>query len=237
MFSPFSCERDRYFVYCTRNMNGLNMIVEQVLAAGDRNLGYLIADCDSRAAAVIDPSGAPEKFMERIEAQHWHLQYIICTHHHADHVGGAAELRIRYRAALAMHRHSPLPPGLALDDGQKLPLGSRNLHIMHTPGHTADSICIYAAGVVFTGDTLFVGKIGGTPTTEQARLEYRSLHAKLMILPDATIVYPGHDFGVRPSSTIGEEKQQNPFLLQPDFDHFLALKQGWLTYKAEHGIR
>jgi hydroxyacylglutathione hydrolase len=213
------------------------MIVEQIPTAGDRNFGYLIVDPRSRRCAAVDPSGAPDRLIARIEEQGLSVAWILCTHHHYDHADGIHELRTRYGAPLAMHRASPIVADMPLDDGQELELGSGCLTILHTPGHTPDSICIYVPGGVLTGDTLFVGKVGGTGYGEDARREYQSLHGKLMVLPEDTFVYPGHDVGVRPISTIGDEKKQNPFLLQPDFEHFVALKRNWLAYKAEHGIK
>ncbi|HHE07815.1 MAG TPA: MBL fold metallo-hydrolase, partial [Chlorobaculum parvum] len=110
------------------------------------------------------------------------------------------------------------------------------ISILHTPGHTPDDICIHAGSALFTGDTLFVGKVGGTWSDEESRQEYRSLHERVMALPDETRVYPGHDYGVRPFSTIGEEKTANPFLLQPDVEAFIDLKANWAAYKKAHGI-
>ena len=108
--------------------------------------------------------------------------------------------------------------------------------ILHTPGHTEDSICIHIEDAVFTGDTLFVGKVGGTGFGSGAREEYASLHKKLLVLPDSTRVFPGHDYGTAAQSTIGRERRTNPFLLQPNFEAFVHLKQNWLSYKKEHGI-
>ncbi len=87
-----------------------------------------------------------------------------------------------------------------------------------------------------TGDTLFVGKIGGTGTEAAARAEYESLTKVLLRLPDATTVWPGHDYGCRPSSTIGLERRTNPFLLCEDFQAFLELKIGWAELKRRHGL-
>jgi len=126
--------------------------------------------------------------------------------------------------------------GRRVRDGAQFPLGTLRIRILHTPGHTGDSICILVADAVFTGDTLFVGKVGGTDFGDNARAEYRSLHEKLLTLPDATRVFPGHDFGVAPQSTIGKERETNPFLLQPDVGRFIDLKKNWPAYKKEHGI-
>jgi glyoxylase-like metal-dependent hydrolase (beta-lactamase superfamily II) len=124
-----------------------------------------------------------------------------------------------------------------LDDGDDIAVGSITLHVLHTPGHTEDSICLFTPGYLFSGDTLFVGKVGGTRFGDDACKEYDSLQKKLLTLPDETRVCPGHDYGVRPISTIGDEKRENPFLLQPDLEHFVSLKRNWLAYKAEHGIQ
>jgi glyoxylase-like metal-dependent hydrolase (beta-lactamase superfamily II) len=91
-------------------------------------------------------------------------------------------------------------------------------------------------GKLISGDTLFVGKVGGTDLGPGARKEWESLQ-KLMRLPDPTEVWPGHNYGVAPTSTIGHEKKTNPFLLQPTFDAFIDLKANWLEYKKKHGIK
>ena len=90
---------------------------------------------------------------------------------------------------------------------------------------------------MITGDTLFVGKVGGTDLGDSARDEYHSLFDKLLKLPDQTQVWPGHDYGVRPSSTIADERRENPFLLCSSFEDFVDLKRNWTKYKQEHGIK
>ncbi len=121
-------------------------------------------------------------------------------------------------------------------DGDTLRLGTMTLTFIHTPGHTDDSICVLGGNKLVTGDTLFVGKVGGTDYGAGAFKEYESLHNKLMTLDDGVEVYPGHDYGVKPSSTIGHERRTNPFLLRDSFESFLDLKMNWLEYKKEHGI-
>jgi glyoxylase-like metal-dependent hydrolase (beta-lactamase superfamily II) len=126
--------------------------------------------------------------------------------------------------------------GKKVMDGATFPLGDLEIEILHTPGHTPDAICLYVGDAVFTGDTLFVGKVGGTDFGQGARAEYASLHEKLMALPEDTRVFPGHDYGTSAQSTIGAEKETNPFLVQPDFESFVDLKKNWDAYKREHGI-
>ena len=126
--------------------------------------------------------------------------------------------------------------GIDVRDAARFVLGSLEAVIIHTPGHTIDSMCVLVGDALFTGDTLFVGKVGGTDFGEGARREYDSLHEKLMVIPDEARVFPGHDYGREPESTIGAERARNPFLLQPDFDAFVHLKRNWEAYKKEHNI-
>lgn len=212
------------------------MITEQFNAGGDRNFAYIIADPKWKVAAIIDPASAPRELHEYLEDWGLELHYIFNTHRHEDHTAGNEMLRkLTGRHAVAYGDVEEITQ-VKLGHGSRLPLGEYEIEILHTPGHTSDSICIYCEGAVFTGDTLFVGKIGGTKTEEEARAEYDSLHERLMILPDDTVVYPGHDVGVAPTSTIGNEKKSNPFLLRPDFKSFYNLKQTWAEYKKQHGI-
>ena len=229
---------ERRFSYIMLSFHNIDlaMLFKQIRTGGDRNFGYLIADPVSREAAVVDPSGAPELFLSIIREQALTLQWILCTHSHWDHIGGIDDLKRETGAQLAMHSAAPLPLDKSLNDEDSLELGELTLQIIHTPGHCDDAICILVDGHLMTGDMLYVGKIGGTSSETDARKQYDSLHHKLMTLPADTKVYPGHDVGVRPTSTIGEEKRENPFILQPDFEQFLHLKANWAEYKKKHGI-
>jgi hydroxyacylglutathione hydrolase len=213
------------------------MLFEQIATAGDRNFGYLLADTEQKQAVVIDPSGAPEKFVRALDAHGLKLLYILCTHHHWDHTVGYKELKQHFHAPFALHESSEVDADLKLTDGQILRFGKYSLKVIHTPGHTEDSVCYYLPGMLFTGDTLFVGKVGGTDFGDNAAKQYRSLHERILILPDDTRIYPGHDFGVKPVSTIKDEKQTNPFIFQPNLESFIKLKRNWLIYKAQHGIK
>ncbi|MBD3334476.1 MAG: MBL fold metallo-hydrolase [Candidatus Eisenbacteria bacterium] len=211
------------------------MIFEQIRVGGDRNFAYLIGDPAAKRAAVADPAYDPDMVLDRAGELGLEVAYLINTHGHFDHAGGNDRVLQRTGAEL-------LRAGAGgVDDGASVSLGSVTLTFIHTPGHTADSMCILAeepgeAGKLVTGDTLFVGKVGGTGYGRDARQEYDSLHEKLLGLPDETEVWPGHDYGAAPSSTIGRERETNPFLLQPDFDAFVDLKRNWLEYKRRHGI-
>lgn len=212
------------------------MFVKQFRTGGDRNFGYLVADATKRVAALIDPSYSPELIVEFAHENHYEIAYVFDTHGHFDHSNGDAAIkRLLGKRALLFGCTDP-ETAVTVKDRARFPLGDLEITILHTPGHTNDSVCVYVGDAVFTGDTLFVGKVGGTDFGPGARAEYHSLHGKLLTLPDDTRVFPGHDYGVVPESTIAHERQTNPFLLQPDFEAFVHLKRNWAAYKKEQGI-
>ncbi|MBN1998905.1 MBL fold metallo-hydrolase [candidate division KSB1 bacterium] len=212
------------------------MLVKQILTGGDRNYGYVVADEKSASAAIVDPSYAPEKIVRFCRENDLKIKYVFCTHGHYDHTNGNSEIESVTGAKVLLYGDTDPQTGLSVKDGTTLPLGGLDVKIIHTPGHTLDSICIHTGDALFTGDTLFVGKVGGTDFGAGARAEYDSLFNKLLKLPEKTRVFPGHNYGTAPESTIGHEKQTNPFLLQADFESFVYLKQNWAEYKRKHGI-
>ncbi len=212
------------------------MIVEQFRMGGDRNFGYLAACESTGEALVIDASFNPGMIVQFAADRGFVIRYIFSTHGHDDHTNGNGIIGLMTGLKPMLYGDTCPQTGITVADGALFPLGSLIAHIICTPGHTHDSICIHIGNALFTGDTLFTGKVGGTGNKEQALQEYESLHHKIMVLPEETIVYPGHDYGVSPVSSIGAERGTNPFLLQGDFDAFLHLKQRWAAYKKAHGI-
>ncbi len=211
------------------------MIVEQFRTGGDRNFGYLVADELSRDALVIDASFNPAMIVRFAVERGFVIRYIFSTHGHDDHTNGNEAIRLMTALSPLLYGDTCTRTGITVEDGACFPLGSLDSRILHTPGHTRDSICIHVGDALFSGDTLFTGKVGGTGSEEQALEEYLSLH-KLMLLPGETKLYPGHDYGLSPVSSISRELASNPFLLQKDFNAFFALKQNWAAYKKTHGI-
>ena len=213
------------------------MQVKQFLTGGDRNFGYLAVDEVSGEAFIVDVSYDPRAIAAYAEKKGCSVRYLFSTHSHSDHTDGNGEFsRLTGLHPLLFGDVCP-KSGIRVMDGAVFPLGSSVIRIFHTPGHTPDSICIHACDSLFTGDTLFAGKIGGTVSDKDAAAEYDSLHRLLKELPPDTSVYQGHDYGVRPISTLAEEAASNPFLLQKDFEAFLALKHNWAAYKKAHGIQ
>ncbi len=209
------------------------MIFEQIRTGGDRNFAYLVGDETSKQGALVDPSYNPQHCIDRASEHHLDLVYLINTHSHSDHTNGNDVIRRKTRAKLVCWGRGG---EVCLGDGEVLSMGGLGLRFIHTPGHTDDSICILVEGHLITGDTLFTGKVGGTDYDQGAHKEFQSLK-KLMELPGETTVWPGHDYGTSPSSTIAHEKESNPFILCSNFDEFVNLKMNWLEYKRKHGIR
>jgi glyoxylase-like metal-dependent hydrolase (beta-lactamase superfamily II) len=216
----------------------MNFIFEQIRAGGDRNFSYLVGDRAAGVAAVVDPSYEPENALERAEAQGLKITLILCTHGHVDHVSGNEKLREITGAKVGAHRSSPVRPDVPLADGDTLAVGEVGIRVLHVPGHCPDHLLFFLPEqkIAITGDHLFVGKIGGTSTDAEALQEYESLERVMAELPAETTIWPGHDYGCRPSSTLALERLMNPFLLTQDFADFLKLKREWAEFKARKGL-
>ena len=198
----------------------------QIQQHGD-NFSYMVADEDVKEAAVVDSSYNASEIIKTLNAEKFRLKYIINTHGHSDHTAGNAELASVFKAKIVAFKLSRANFDLAVEDGDVLTVGKILIKVIYTPGHTQDSICLLVNDKkLLTGDTLFVGECGRTDLPDgSSRNMYNSLFNKILKLNDSVEVYPGHDYGPRPSSTIGEEKKTN-YTLQPrslkDFIEFMA---------------
>ena len=198
------------------------MIVKQIPVGTMANFVYLVVEERSREAMVVDSGWETGPVRAAVRETDSHVKFAVATHEHFDHVSTISELASDLGAKVVAHVDSPIACDLRVRDGEELKLGGKGVKVLHTPGHTEDSICLYDGREVFTGDTLFVGTIGRFDR-ESAEAMYASLHEVLLKLPPSTVMYPGHDYGEVPFRTLGEEQAANPFLMTRDLRSFLSL--------------
>lgn len=218
----------------------MQLIFEQIRAGGDRNFGYLVGDRATKQCALVDPSYSPDAFVQRAVDQGLTVTHIINTHGHPDHTNGNDRAKELTSAPLAAFADSTLvAPDLGIHDAQEVAVGGVRLQCLHVPGHCPDHLVLYEPTwrILLTGDLLFVGKVGGTRSDEDASVEWESLRRVMEAYPDEATVWPGHDYGARPSSTIGLERATNPFLLHRDPAGLIAFKRDWAAYKQRLGLK
>lgn len=197
------------------------MFFKQVKHMGD-NFSYVLADEATKEAAVVDPSFNADAIMKIVRDQDLKAKYIINTHDHPDHTLGNEEIRSAFGAKIVAHQLSGIRKDVSVVDGDVIKLGKTVVKVIHTPGHSPDSICLLVDGKLLAGDTLFVGECGRTdlPGGNPESL-YNSLFGKLMKLDDDVEVYPGHDYGPDPRSTIGRERKTNYVLEKRTLKEFV----------------
>lgn len=188
------------------------MIVKQIEIGAMDNFSYLVGCEATGKALVIDPGGDVERIVSAAREAGLSIAMIVNTHTHGDHTAGNARLKAMTGAPIVLHEADAAGYPQAdrrLKDEKTLTLGDISFDVIHTPGHTPGGICLYAEGQLFTGDTLFVGDSGRTDLPGGDRPTLGASIRRLMMLPDDTVVWPGHDYGPTPSSTIGWEKRHN----------------------------
>ena len=213
----------------------LGMLFEQIRSGGC--LSYLIGCDDSCAALIVDPHlDQLDRYVALVAERGMRVHYVAETHTHADHFSAARQLGKQLDARIVTHRSSPAPfANVRVDDGESLLIGKLRMRVLHTPGHTADSVCYVFDDRVLTGDTLLIGGTGRTdlPTGDPDRL-YDSLFGKLLQLGDHLRVYPAHDYKERSSTTIAAEKAGNARLQKTDRRDFVALMRGLDLKMPDH---
>lgn len=207
------------------------MILKQMIVGSMGVCCYIVACERTGKAAVIDPGGDENKILKEIAANSFTVDAIIATHGHPDHVCGNRRIKEATGARIVMHREDsrffgrpevgeyfsmlgmePSPPvDEEVEDGDIITVGEVQLKVIHTPGHTPGGMCLYCAPDLITGDTLFVGGVGRTdfPGGSAEQL-FASIANRLFVLPEETVVWPGHGYGGS-RSTIGREKEGNPY--------------------------
>ncbi len=200
----------------------MGVSVRQLGVGAMANFVYLVMDEGSGEALVVDSGWETGPIVGAAKETGAKVKYVVATHEHFDHTTTIADLAAETGAKVVAHEASPVKHDMSVVGGDELELGRNRVRVMHTPGHTEDSICLYDGRDLFTGDTLFIGTIGKFEK-RTAEAMYHSLHEVIMKLPDATVVYPGHDYGEVPHRTLGEEKASNPFLITADLRSFLSL--------------
>ncbi len=192
---------------------------------------YMVGSSSSGQGMIIDPGAEAANILRTVREAGLSISLIVITHAHIDHVGALRTVQEKTHAQFALHEaerglmlaapmrmltslgltplKSPHKPDRLLRDGDRIDVGDLHFEVLYTPGHSSGGICLLGHGVVFSGDTLFNCGIGRTdfPGCSHDRL-IESIHEKLMVLPDETVVYPGHG----PPTTIGDERRGNPFL-------------------------
>jgi hydroxyacylglutathione hydrolase len=188
------------------------MIIKQLDIGFMDNFCYIVGCEKTRKALVIDPGHDVDQIVSATEKQGLEIETIVNTHAHGDHTAGNAELKSLTGAKIIIHAldASGYPTAdVLLKDENTLQLGGITFDVIHTPGHTPGGICLHAQGNLFTGDTLFVGDSGRTDLPGGDRPTLGKSIRRLMQLPDDTVIWPGHDYGPTPTSTIGWEKRNN----------------------------
>jgi glyoxylase-like metal-dependent hydrolase (beta-lactamase superfamily II)/rhodanese-related sulfurtransferase len=202
------------------------MIFETVASGGCRS--YLLGCEETCAAALIDPELSQLDRYRTLSAKHGlRVHYLIDTHTHADHFSATRQLAAELKVPVVMHRASPAPfVDLRLEGGEMLAIGRLRLQALHTPGHTADSMCLSVADRVFTGDTLLIGATGRTdlPSGDAGSL-YDSLFGSLLKLDPTLMVFPAHEYKGRSHTTLGAELAANPRLQKSDRGAFIEMMQ------------
>lgn len=205
-----------------------------------QNVCSLICDAATRSCALVDPAFEVDRLLRTTAAHGLRVGAILLTHAHLDHIEGVPALRRRLGPlpiyvgegeldAVAAHcAREGVDVGsdlLPLTGDSELRLGELEVRVLATPGHTPAGRSFYlpALGALLPGDTLFVGSVGRPRTPADAPQLWRSLVRLLDELPEETRVYPGHDYGATPTTTLGREREENPYLRCPDAAAFTAL--------------
>lgn len=200
------------------------MKVHQIQVGSMQNFTYVVEDEETNEAIVIDPSWDLDQIQQVITRNDLKIKYIVNTHHHFDHTLGNEGMVDFTKAPIIQHESSELQHDVTVKDGDVIKFGKSELTVLHTPGHSEDSICLIGDGKIFSGDTLFVGNCGRTDLPGGSVKElFHSLFDVLYPLDDDLILYSGHNYGPSSTSTIGKEKATNLVMQRRTEKEFLEM--------------
>lgn len=204
----------------------MGLEIVQIRAGDMANFSYLIYCPRSLRGLAVDPSFTPDKLLAAARERNVTIDILANTHGHRDHIAGNGQILEVTAAKLAAHPLDVPGVDIPLAEGSALTVGEGTVKILHTPGHTPGSVVLHPPGALITGDTLFVTCVGRADLagSDPAAL-YRSL-CRLSSFPAATRIYPGHDYGPQPVSSIAFELEHNPYLQCSDLADFLHLRMG-----------
>ena len=202
------------------------MIFKQLFDTKSSTYTYLIASAKGREAIIIDPVlENVDEYISHLKELDLKLVKVIDTHIHADHITGASKLKSNTNCTTIMGENSPAETvDIKLKDDETIEIDQLKIRTMFTPGHTSDSYSFLMDNYLFSGDTLLINGTGRTDFQNGSSKDaYHSLFHKLLKLPDETILYPGHDYNGKKSSTIGKEKEHNPRLQVENVGQYIEI--------------
>jgi len=200
------------------------MRVHQIQVGNMHNFSYVVEDEDTRESIIIDPSWDLIELEMIIKKNNLKIKYIVNTHHHFDHTLGNDDMVKFTKAPIIQHESSESKHDISVKDGDFIEFGNSNLKVLHTPGHSADSICLVGDGKIISGDTLFVGNCGRIDLPGgSAKDLYHSLFDVLYNLNDDLVMYSGHNYGNSETSTLGQEKITNHVMQKRTEQQFIDM--------------
>lgn len=189
------------------------MGIVQIPVGSMQNFSYIIYDEHEKVGVVIDPSWDLEKIFDFLEKNKISARYIINTHTHFDHVLGNDQVAEITKAPIIQHEKSNIKKDRSVREGEIINIGKMELEVLYTPGHSEDSICLIVnKESIVTGDTLFVGNIGRVDLPGSSPDNMYDSLSRVSKLEGSLVVYPGHNYGITPTSTILNERTNNPML-------------------------
>ena len=214
-------------------MTSDNVYLKQMEIGPMENFVYLIGDKNTREVFVVDPAWQVDTILKKAKEEDLKIKGALISHFHFDHTNGIEELLESVLCPVYVNKKDI--PYLefsssdikGVDSGDKVKVGQVEIEIIHTPGHTPGSQCFYVQNGLISGDTLFIGACGrcDLPGGDPKEMYY-SLTQKLMKFDDNTILFPGHNYSQKPTSTMGEQKKTNPYLMCDSLENFLKFRTG-----------